>query len=300
MPNGYHVELRQLQYFVAVAEELSFTRGAARLHISQPPVSRQVMLLEENLGVRLLERSKQFVRLTAAGEHFYREARAILASIASAVHSTQQVANGQIGRLTLGLGGTAAYILPDVLQKFRQLYPQVELVLSPLHLAYQHSALEAGKIDVGLVITPGVSSELNVQHLLRVRFHAVLPADHPLTGQDRVSLKDLAEENFVMVPYAKGRGFGRAIMEICRRAGFTPRIVQEAEPMEAVIGMVAAGAGVSIVPRWLEHLHVPKVAYRPIKEAYAGTSIGMAWRKDNASPLIQPLLSCCAASSRRG
>ncbi|RYY94769.1 MAG: LysR family transcriptional regulator, partial [Comamonadaceae bacterium] len=96
MPNAYHVEMRQLQYFVAVAEELSFTRAAARLHVSQPPVSRQVMLLEESLGVRLFERSKQYVRLTVAGEHFHREAREILASLKSAVHSTQQVAHVQL------------------------------------------------------------------------------------------------------------------------------------------------------------------------------------------------------------
>jgi len=285
--------MRQLRYFVAVAEELSFTRAAAHLHVSQPPVSRQIMQLEQEVGVALLERSKQYVRLTDAGRHFYDEARAILAAAQSAMLSTRRVATGQVGKLSLGLGGTAAYVLPDVLSKFRQRFPEVELVLNPLNLAYHQAALADEKIDVGLVIMPIDNVELDTQLLIRLRLVVALPVGHALSARRTLSLKELAEQPFVMVPWSQGQGFGRLVMKICRRAGFLPQIVQEAEPMESVVGMVAAGAGIAIVPQSMQQLHLRKVVYRPIRENYAFADLAVAWRKTNASPIVKALLSCC-------
>lgn len=293
MLKRYYMELRQLRYFLAVAEELSFTRAAALLHVSQPPVSRQIMLLEAEIGTPLFERSKQYVRLTAAGQHFYEQARALVAAAQAAVLSTRRVASGQVGKIALGLGGTAAYVFPDALALFRRRHPEVELVLNPLNLAYHQAALLDGRIDVGLVVLPVDEDELETRLLTRMRLLAALPADHPLAARRKLSLRDLSDQAFVMVPWTKGRGFGRLAMQVCRRSGFVPHVVQEAEPMESVLGMVAAGAGVALVPESMEHLHGRKVAYRPIKEDYAAADIAIAWRKDDTSPILRAFLSCC-------
>ncbi|ARP83467.1 hypothetical protein CAL12_23365 [Bordetella genomosp. 8] len=293
MLKRYYMELRQLRYFIAVAEELSFTRAAALLHVSQPPVSRQIMLLEAEIGTPLFERSKQYVRLTAAGAHFYEQARALVAAAQAAVVSTRRVAAGQVGKIAIGLGGTAAYLFPDALALFRRRHPEVELVLNPLNLAYHQAALVEGRIDVGLVVLPIDDDELETRKLTRMRLLAALPAEHALAARRGLSLRDLADEDFVMVPWSKGRGFGRLALQACRRAGFVPNVVQEAEPMESVLGMVAAGAGVALVPESMDKLHGRKVAYRPIKESYAAAEIAIAWRKGDASPILRAFLACC-------
>lgn len=288
------MDLRQLRYFMAVAEELSFTKAAARLHLSQPPISRAIKQLEDDVGVALLERSKQHVRLTASGAHFYEEARVVVAAAASAITSTRQVAEGKAGRLTIGIGGTAAYVLPELLSKFRKRFPEVQLVLSPLNLAYHQAALCDGKIDVGLVVLPIDNPALQARLLCRMRLLVALPVDHKLVSRRVVSLAELSEEPFVLVPLARGRGFGRLIVDCCRRAGFAPRIVQEAEPMEVVVGMVGAGAGIAVVPQAMQGAGLPKVVFRPLKEKYAEARVALAWRKDRPSPTVAALLSCCA------
>jgi len=287
------MDLRQLRYFMAVAEELSFTRAAARLHLSQPPISRAIKQLEEDVGVALLERSRQYVRLTAAGAHFYEEARSIIAAAATAVSSTRRVAEGRAGKLTIGIGGTAAYVLPELLSTFRRRFPDVHLVLNPLNLAYHQGALSEGKIDVGLVVLPIENPALQVRLLCRMRLVVAMPADHRLVSRRVISLTELAEEPFVLVPLARGRGFGRLIVACCRRAGFLPQIVQEAEPMVVVVGMVGAGAGIAVVPLAMQSAGLPKVVFRPLKEKYAEARIALAWRRERPSPMVGALLSCC-------
>lgn len=287
------MELRHLRYFVAVAEELSFTKAAALLNVSQPPISRQIMQLEAEIGAPLFERSKQYVKLTDAGQHLYKEARGILSGIQSAVESTRSVATGQIGRLSLGLGGTAAYLLPDILATFRQRYPKVQLVLEPFNLAYHRRALLEEKIDIGLVVLPLDEEGLSIQPLTRMPLYVALSTDHVLAPRKALSLKDLASHDFVMVPWSSGQGFGQLIMRVCRRAGFIPHIAQFAEPMESVVGMVAAGAGLAIVPESMRRLSLPKVVYRPIQERYAVGELAVAWRAADSSPIIKAFLSCC-------
>jgi DNA-binding transcriptional LysR family regulator len=290
------MDLRQLRYFMAVAEELSFTKAATRLHLSQPPISRAIKQLEEDVGVALLERSKQYVRLTAAGAHFYEEARVVVAAAANAISSTKRVAEGRAGKLTIGIGGTAAYVLPELLSTFRQRFPDVQLILSPLNLAYHQTALSEGKIDVGLVVLPIDNPALQVRLFCRMRLLVAMPAEHKLVSKRVVSLTELSEEPFVLVPLARGRGFGRLIMACCRRAGFVPHIVQEAEPMEVVVGMVGAGAGIAVVPQAMQSAGLPKVVFRPLKEKYAEARIALAWRKERPSPTVAALLSCCSGS----
>lgn len=251
------------------------------------------MQLEAEIGTPLFERSKRYVKLSDAGHHFYKEARTILNSVQGAVVSTRSVAAGQIGRLSLGLGGTAAYLLPDILSRFRQAYPKVELALQPLHLAYHLQGLLEEKLDVGLVILPVETDAISIHPLMRLPLVVAVASDHPLAAFPALNLHDLAPYDFVMVPWTQGHGFGRLIMRICRLAGFIPHTAQIAEPMESVVGMVAAGAGIAIVPESMCRLHLPKVVYRPLKEPFAVADIAVAWRTTNTSPIIKAFLSCC-------
>lgn len=282
------LELRQIRYFIAVAEELSFVRGAARIGISQPPLSRQIANLEIELGTRLFDRSKHGVAMTDAGRVFYSEVRRTLVSLDSAVKATLRAAKGQVGSLSLGFGGSAAYTFtPNLLRRFRQVFPGVELSLHNLPMTSQLEALNDKRIDIGFLVLPvrdeGVATEL----LLRDPLTVALPSDHPLCKHKRVSLSALAPYDFVVFPRTGGLGFYSKVMELCTKAGFTPNIVQEMAPMESLIGLVGAGVGVSIVPSVARKLRIEEIEYRPISERYAVVDFVMAWREDDTSAVVR-------------
>jgi DNA-binding transcriptional LysR family regulator len=284
------MELRQLRYFVAAAEELSFTNAARRLHVSQPPVSRQIALLEAEIGVRLLERTKQSVKLTEAGHVFLEHARLILSRAETAVSAARRASEGHVGKLSIGYGGYSAYLLPNVLSRFRARYPSVDLALEPLLLPYHRDALIAGKIDLGVVVLPCEDENLNAEPFATDPFLVALPEKHPLGKHRSLWLRQLAEYDFVMFPWTRGSGLGRVAMQVCSRAGFVPRIVQEAAPTESVIGLVGAGVGIALLPAIAERIRIARVEYRTLKDRYAVAKIGIAWRKDDRSPVIQAFL----------
>jgi DNA-binding transcriptional LysR family regulator len=285
------MELRQLRYFIEVADVLSFTKAAQRLHISQPPISRQIARLEQEVGTVLLTRTKQSVALTEAGRVFYEQAKITVTSAQHAITSARRAGEGHVGRLSLGFGGLTAYWWPQVMAEFRAESPSVELVLHPLQLAYQRAALLEDKIDIGLVVLPIEHEDLASERFTSETLWVALPEGHPLAAHRSLALSQLAQCDFVMVPWTRGFGFGRLTMRICSRAGFVPRVVQEAEPMESVIGMVGAGVGIAIVPALVRQLPVARVVYRPIKERFARAEIGMAWSKSNGSPVLQRFLT---------
>ncbi|HEX2547392.1 MAG TPA: LysR substrate-binding domain-containing protein [Ramlibacter sp.] len=285
------MELRQLRYFVEVADALSFTKAAQKLHVSQPPISRQIARLEQEVGTALLLRTKQSVALTEAGRVFLEQARITLASAQHAMESARRAGEGHVGTLSLGFGGLTAYWWPRVISAFRAESPSVQLVLHPLQLAYQRNALREGKIDVGLVVMPVDDEELACERFTTESLWVALPEGHPLAAHRTLELAQLSRGEFVMVPWARGFGFGRLTMRICSRAGFVPHVVQEAEPMESVIGMVGTGVGIAIVPAIVRQLPVAKVVYRPIKEKFARADIGIAWNKANPSPVLQRFLA---------
>lgn len=285
------MELRQLRYFIEVAEALSFTKAARKLHVSQPPISRQIVRLEQEIGTPLFTRNKQSVALTEAGRAFYEQAKLTLASAQHAITSARRAGEGHVGRLSLGFGGLTAYWWPQVLAQFRAESPSVELVLHPFQLAYQLGAVREDKIDVGMVVLPIEDDDLATARFTSEALWVALPQGHPLAAHRSLALSQLAQAEFVMVPWSRGFGFGRLTMRICSRAGFVPRVVQEAEPMESVIGMVGAGVGIAIVPALVRQLPVARVVYRPIKERFARAEIAMAWSKDNHSPVLQRFLA---------
>jgi DNA-binding transcriptional LysR family regulator len=296
----YDMEFRQLKYFIAVAEELHFTRAAARLKMAQPPLSFQIRQLEKELEVTLFERTKRKVALTSAGHVFLHEAYRLVGSASAAIRAAQRAYRGETGRLNLGFVGSAAYrLLPALVRRYRVEYPDVQLALHEMSSAQQGEAFEAGRIDVGLVHPP-VREDLNVivETILREPLVVALPDHHPLASHAKVPLEKLANEDWILFPRQIGPGFHNRIMQVCQSgAGFTPRVVQEAPQMASIIGLVAAGLGLSLVPASLTELRRSGVVYRKLTST-ATLELGMAWRRDTDHPIIAPFLDVVRAVSR--
>ena len=259
------MEFRQLRYFVAVAEELSFTRAAELCNVSQPPLSRQIALLEQRVGARLLNRDRHTVSLTDAGRVFLEDAKRTLALAEEAASRARRAGKGLIGRLVLGFGGSTAYeLLPAIVRCYRRDHPDVELVLRSLPVTQQLEALRSREIDMGLLRLPVHDELVETQLLRRESFVAALPHDHPLAGKRRLSLADLKDCSLVAYQPSRGLGYHGDLISLCRAAGFEPRITQETAPTEAVVGVVACGVGVAIVPEAARRLKAEGVVYRPI------------------------------------
>jgi len=286
------MELRQLRYFVAVAEELHFRRAAARLHMSQPPLSQQIQQLETEMGCRLLTRSRRRVELTPAGAAFLSDARAVLAELDGAVATARRIDAGQTGRLRINFVGSALVsIVPDVVQRFRAAHPLVEVDLHERSTVDQLRSVKSGAADVGLIRPPlEPDSELNVEIVLRERTVAALPADHPLAALKRNPLRRLAAEPLVLFPRDQAPGFHDLLISSLAGTGVTPRVAQYAPEMLTIIGLVAAGIGVSLVPASVERLALGGVAYRPVGGAPAA-ELAAITRADDASPLVRAFVA---------
>ncbi|HYB27665.1 MAG TPA: LysR substrate-binding domain-containing protein [Solirubrobacteraceae bacterium] len=263
------MELRQLRYFVAVAEELHFRRAAERLHISQPPLSQQIRALEDELGFALLVRTRRRVELTPAGAAFLRDARTLLAELEGAVATARRIDAGQTGRLRISFVGSALFsIVPGTVERFRRSRPGVEIELHERPTIDQLRAVRAGVSDVGLVRPPiEDDAGLQVQTVLRERTVAALPAGHELAALSRVPLRRLAAEPLVLFPRDQAPGFHDLLIDSLAGAGAAPRVIQYAPEMLTIMGLVAAGTGVSLVPASVSRLALEGVSYRPVSGA---------------------------------
>jgi DNA-binding transcriptional LysR family regulator len=286
------VELRQLRYFVAVAEELHFRRAAARLHISQPPLSQQISQLEDELGCRLLNRTRRSVELTPAGETFLRDARAMLGELEAAVATARRVDAGQAGLLRVSFVGSALLsIVPGIIQRFRRGRPEVEIELRERSTLAQLRALSVGVMDVGLVRPPIEPDDaLHTEVVMRERTVAAIPAGHPLARLARVPLKRLAAEPLVLFPREQAPGFHDLLTGRLAATGTSPHVVQYAPEMLTIIGLVAAGIGVSPVPASVARLGLEGVTYRPLVGAPA-TELVAVTRANETSPLIEAFVA---------
>lgn len=285
------MDLRQLACFVAVAEELNFSRAALRMHISQPPLSRQIARLESELNVRLLDRSPQAVTLTAGGLGLLPEARRILRLAAAAPETARRAARGETGTLKIGFVGSTIYTsVPALVGRFRQLYPGVDVTLLQLTVAKQVDMLLSGDLDVGFIRQSISNPHLRTLSLFKEPFIAALPAYHPLSAKPTVNLRELENENFVSFNRHEAPAIYEHLMRMCEVAGFTPRIALEAHPMSTVIGLVASGAGVSIVPQSMHRLHILNVAYRKLTGTRASSEFFLAWRRGDESSILKNFL----------
>jgi DNA-binding transcriptional LysR family regulator len=286
------VELRQLRYFVAVAEELHFRRAAARLHISQPPLSQQIKALEEELGCLLLARTRRRVELTAAGEAFLRDARAMLAELDVAAATARAIDAGQAGVLRVNFVGSALLsIVPGMVQRFRRARPGVEVEVRERSTADQLRALASGVVDVALVRPPiEPDPALCTEVVMRERTVAALPEGHPLAALRRVPLRRLAAEPLVLFPRQQAPGFHDLLIGRLAATGVSPQVVQYAPEMLTIIGLVAAGIGVSPVPASVAALALPGVEYRPLSGA-PDTELVAVTRADDESALVRAFLA---------
>ncbi|HYP99322.1 MAG TPA: LysR family transcriptional regulator [Polyangiaceae bacterium] len=279
------MEIRHLRYFVAVAEELHFGRAAQRLHIQQPPLSRQIQDLETELGFPLFDRSRRRVELTPAGTALLGRARQVFDALDVAIHDARSASEGESGRLVVGYPSSLAYSgLTELLRAFRTRFPSVEISLRELPPADQIDGLKAGSLDVGFVRTSLDDPTLAAELVRRESLMVVLPDDHRLAKQRSIPLKALAQEPFVMFPRARGPAFFDQLMSLCGRAGFTPRIVQEAAQLD-IVSLVAAGFGISIMPSSMRNFRRPGLAFRPIVGA-PQVELLIVWRHQNLSPAL--------------
>ncbi|HVH40722.1 MAG TPA: LysR family transcriptional regulator [Labilithrix sp.] len=283
------MELRHLRYFVAVAEERHFGRAAERVRIAQPPLSRQIQALEEELGVRLFDRSRRKVELTAAGTTLLDHARRVFAAVELATRETLRASRGERGRIAIGYPSSLAYSgLPELLRAFRAKFPEVEVALSELSPQAQIEALKDGRLDVGFVRAPFDDPALASMLVRREPLVVAMPADHPLASRKRIALGLLAEEPFVSFPRSRGPAFFDQLMRLCHDAGFTPRVAQEAQQLD-LVSLVSAGFGVAIVPSSVRHVRRAGVVYRSIIGA-PKSDLRIAWKKDSGAPIVRELV----------
>lgn len=282
------MELRQLRYFAAVADTLHFGRAAAELHIVQPALSQQIKRLERELGVPLLARTKRHVQLTEPGRLFLQQARLTLAQSEMAVRTAKRAAAGGVGRLAVGFSEIAMWTaFPKILRAYRDRYPEVEITFNERPVPRLLEGLAQGQFEVCCVPLPLPGNGLGWKIIADAPLVAALPEGHPLAGRRRVPLTALAHEPFVTFPLSlKTRLIDDLILATCAKAGFGPRIVQEAEPLHTIIALVSAGIGVTLAPGWAENSRHPGVVYRRLTPAGPRFKLAVVWRAAAPSPTV--------------
>ena len=288
------IETRQLRYFVAVAEELHFGQAARRLHMTQPPLSQAIQGLEAQLGVELFHRTTRQISLTPAGIALLPEAKRLLLQTESLPLLAQRAAAGQLGQLKLAFVSIADYsVLPPSLQQFRSAYPQVQIELQEATSDVQLLALEKGLIDVGLLIPP-IPDNLNTiitYRRLRIEPLILAIAEHRRKRKSANQLSSYKDLPLVLFPRKIAPAFHDCILSCFQQQGLTPKISQEAIQMQTIIALVSADMGIALVPQSVSNLKRPGVYYQNLSDIDAAVEIGVAWRKDNNSPVLQAFLN---------
>jgi DNA-binding transcriptional LysR family regulator len=287
--SSINMELRHLRYFVAVAEILNFTKAAAGLNLAQPSLTRQIHILEAELGVRLLQRSTSQVSLTEEGRSFLVDARRILALATESILAVQRLSRGEAGQLNIAyLSNSDLELLPKTLGVFRQTFPHIALNLFDMTPGEQFRALESRKIDLGFVglRPPATAHGLKWASIVQHRTVVVLPAKHPLASRRQVNLDDLKTMFFVGMSEKTHPGFRDWLNASCHAAGFTPRVLQDAELEPALMTFVAEGLGVALARDHIKKLPHPGIAVRPLTPAVK-SDYCIAWSRNNDSRALQ-------------
>lgn len=283
------MELRHLRYFVAVAEELHFGRAARRLNMAQPPLSRQIQDLEAELGFALFDRSSRHVDLTEAGREFLSGARGVFETLELATSAARRASLGASGRVSVGYISSLAYSgITELLRAFRTDHADLQITLRELSGKEQLEALKEGRLDVGFVRGAVDDPLLVAECVRREPLMVALPASHPLAAEARLELRQIAGEPYICCPRSRAPAYFDQVMRLCRDAGFTPRIVQEA-PHVDIVNLVAAGFGVSILPDSSRLAAVAGITFRPIVGA-PQTELLMAWRAGEAGAAVHVFL----------
>jgi len=276
-----NIELRHLRYFIAVAEELHFGHAAARLNISQPPLSQQIQILEQQIGARLLARTNRSVSLTPAGRQFLADSRQILSQVEEAAARAARLHQGETGELRIGFTSSAPFIkaVSDTLSSFRQHYPDVHIQTREINTREQIAPLNDGGLELGLMRNTLLPETLAWEVILREPLLAMIHRDHPLAARSGVSLVELAREPFVFFDPHVGTGLYDDILGLLRRYNLTPTITQEVGEAMTIVGLVAAGLGVSILPASFRRVQLNEIRWVPIVEEDAISEMWLVWAK---------------------
>jgi DNA-binding transcriptional LysR family regulator len=286
-----NIELRHLEYFRAVAEELNFGRAAERLFISQPGLSRQIKQMEEILEVQLFERTKRRVELTAAGHYLKAEVDYIFNHLELTKTQLKEIASGNIGELRIGFLGSAAHtVLPELLVKISQQFPGIQTTMEELSNTLQVEMLEKDKLDLGFVRLARVPEPLQMKLVYQDTFSVVLPLDHPLANGGFKHVGQLKEENFILFSQDYSSIYYDKIMSICEDKGFSPKITHKSVHALTIFKLVEAGLGVAIVPTSLKEGYDLKVKFMELEKIRQRTELNVVWKKGNRNPAVDRVL----------
>jgi DNA-binding transcriptional LysR family regulator len=292
------MDLRQLRYFVAVAEERHYGRAAQRLHMSQPPLSMQIKALERELGIKLLERTSRRVALTDAGRAFLERAKTILGAVEEAREVARGAEQGTQGRLEVGFISSATLsLLPPAIRLFRERFGGVELELKELTSAQQVDALYEGGIRVGLVRLPLRAPGIRFESVLEERLVVALPSGHALEGLDRLSLEAIADLPLIFFTRQLIPGFHAQIVELFQRVGAFPKVAQHAVHLQTIVGLVASGVGIAILPSSAQRVIREGVVYRALDVPDATSWMGLAWVEGDESKLVRNFIGTVREAS---
>jgi DNA-binding transcriptional LysR family regulator len=294
------MKLRQLQFFLTVADELGFGRAAEKLHVAQPSLSVQIKALEEEVGARLFERDKHHVHLTQAGRRFREHALNIIALAETAKVEARCAEAGEVGSIALGYTASAMFsrVLPHVIRRFRDEHRNVLLSLHELTSVEQLHRLLDRSLDLGVLRKPDVPTPIGlaVTEWYRTPLLVAIADDHPLAGKAVLSVRDLRAEPFVTYPREAGTGIYWQVVELCAKAGYRPRVVREVLESSTIIGLVAAGVGLAIVPADINCIRFDGVRYKKLSDSQAVSSLYIAQRESDPSGHLRAL---CGMLMRR-
>nr|WP_315248487.1 LysR family transcriptional regulator [uncultured Duganella sp.] len=291
------IDLKQLKYFLAVAEEKSFSRAAERLHISQPPLSQQIMKLESELGVKLFARTTRTFELTVAGKALMGEASELLAKMRMTIDTIRQIDRGEVGRLRVGIVGSAMWgPIPSLLEEFQTKFPRVTWTLHELGPTLQYDALRAKQIDVGFWREPRLDEDdlkndnLRQELCFREDVCVALNEHHPLAKEESIELTDIASEPMLTLALDKS-SFPRYLIQCCVKAGFQPTIFQEASEPQTLLAMVGAGLGVALMPETTSRIGWPGVVFVPIRSNPPSANLYITYTTTDDAPVVRAFLN---------
>lgn len=286
IPNP-RIQLRQLRYFLAVAEELNFTRAADRMGIAQPPLSQQISNLERELSAELFVRTNRSVALTEAGRALMTHAYRLLNAAEQAALDVAEIAKGDGGLLKIGAIFSAIYtVIPQALRAFSEMRPNVTVRLAEMTISQQIEALRSGEIDAGILRGPILEPDLMAQSLISETFVAAIPADHPLALKSMISLSELASAPLIIISPSLSRLYSMKMTTALLERNYSLNIIQEVADMHTLLGLVGSGLGLSLVPASLQAIQLVHVVYRPIKEPMPTSTLQIVWRRDNQFRLL--------------
>ncbi|HEY5706761.1 MAG TPA: LysR family transcriptional regulator [Terrimicrobiaceae bacterium] len=279
--------MREIRSFVLLAQQLHFGRTARLLHLSQPALTKQIRRIEDDLGCSLFERGKHGTRLTSAGELFLEDARPLVSGFDRLIEGGRRLACGESGRLRIGFGFHTFELVPRLIGRLRQTTPGVQISLRDMSTLEQTEALRSGRIDAGFVRAP-VPREFEAIPVIRDRLVLVSSSDSRLS--ENATLKDCAQEPFILISNERAPTFRRHVIELCAKFGFHPRVIQDTSEVTTSLALVQAGLGITLIPHSFAIAHIPGVRLHDLSDPAASWGVSAAWRRDDPNPVLKRFL----------